>query len=258
MVNAFLDAVKDMLARGNRNWAAGLRHLQGAAPQGPQPQDGRGGRGPCPRRAGLQTVAAPLQPDGPKRRGVWGGRAPGGRSRAIVRPPGPRRGPPVASSPRAATPQSPPAPLSGRHGHQFCRGVDQPELRVSSGVSPVGGPPHPWNGTIEPTREVFTLTLTLPLSGAGYTVGPDAPGHGRDCGGGSVTAARSSQVRRQAWRLRGTRDRPRRTPRSPRTSCRRAWRWLAVPVRRNRVRRKASGRSCRCLIGHPLPSPIHR
>lgn len=58
--------------------------------------------------------------------------------------------------------------------------------------------------------------------------------------------------------LRGTRDRPRRTPRSPRTSCRRTCRWPAVPARTSRARRKASGRSCRCPTGHPPPNPIHR
>ena len=89
----FLDAVKNAPGARRPHRALGLRHLQGAAPQGPhgpQPQNRRTGRGSAPRCAGLQTFEAPPQPRGPRFWRDWGGRALGDRSRALVRPLWPR------------------------------------------------------------------------------------------------------------------------------------------------------------------------
>ena len=61
VVDAFLDAVKDALARGDHIELRGFGTFRDPAPQGsdgPQTQDRRRGRGPCPRPAGLPTVEA--------------------------------------------------------------------------------------------------------------------------------------------------------------------------------------------------------
>ena len=85
MVDAFLDAVKDALARGDRIELRGfgtfkVRHR---SPHGPQPQDRRAGRGSAPGCAGLQTFVAPVQPGGPGLWRVWNERAADGGSRTI-------------------------------------------------------------------------------------------------------------------------------------------------------------------------------
>ncbi len=115
-----LPAVKDALAPWRPHRDPGLRHLQGAAPQGPhgpQSQDRRGGRGSAPRCAGLQAFEAPSQSGGPRRRRVRGGCALGGRSRAIVRPSGPST-PTCTPSPGVSAPtggaRRPPRPWPAR------------------------------------------------------------------------------------------------------------------------------------------------
>ena len=68
-VDTFLDAVKRTRARRPHR-TPGVRHLQGAEPQGPhgpQPQDRRGSRGSGPRCAGLQTFNPHAQSSGPSR-----------------------------------------------------------------------------------------------------------------------------------------------------------------------------------------------
>ena len=88
MVEAFLDAVKDALAQGDRIELRGfgvfkVRHRKAQGPDGPQSQDRRAGRGAVPRCAGLRAFEAPPQPGGPRLGGSSEGSALGGHPRAI-------------------------------------------------------------------------------------------------------------------------------------------------------------------------------
>ena len=90
-VDAFLAAVKDALARGDRIELRGfgtfkVRHRR--ARTGPEPQDRRTGRGSAPQCAGLPTVETPPQASGPRPRRVRHGGTVGGGWQAVACPAG--------------------------------------------------------------------------------------------------------------------------------------------------------------------------
>ena len=93
VVDAFLDTVKGRAGARRPHRTPGLRHLQGAAPHGPQPQNWRTGAGSTARCAGLPTFEALPRQGGPRLWRVRCGRALGGRSQPIVWRSGPRCGP---------------------------------------------------------------------------------------------------------------------------------------------------------------------
>ena len=83
VVDAFLDALREALARGEGIELRGFGTFKVGhrrARTGSQPQDRRDGRGRGIRCAGLPAIEAPPQPGGPRLWGVGHGRAPGGHA----------------------------------------------------------------------------------------------------------------------------------------------------------------------------------
>ena len=152
VVDAFLDAVEEALARGDRIELRGfgtfkVRHRK--ARKARNPWTGEAVEVAARDVPGLPTIEASPQPSGPRLWRVRGVRALGGRSRAMVWPPGPRCGPRFPPAARRGVRARRP-PSCGRPAHQrrstspSVAAADAPVQRAAAASSTCsrGRPPH--------------------------------------------------------------------------------------------------------------------